>query len=125
MTQTYRSFAKINLHLQVLGRRDDGYHELLTVFQSIDFHDLLTVELGGSEDGQCGLRPRDHLALQLQACAERRVHRSGFECRVCHGETGALMRQLRRFCFGVWRSGLDAAPGPQQYAALRIKSTPP
>lgn len=47
MTQTYRSFAKINLHLQVLGRRDDGYHELLTVFQSIDFCDLITVELGG------------------------------------------------------------------------------
>ena len=47
MTQTYRSFAKINLHLEVLGRRDDGYHELVTVFQSIDFYDLLTVELRG------------------------------------------------------------------------------
>lgn len=45
---TYRSFAKVNLHLQVVGRRADGYHELRTVFQSIDLHDLVTVEPGGA-----------------------------------------------------------------------------
>ncbi len=47
MAPTFRSFAKVNLHLQVVGRRGDGYHELRTVFQSIDLHDLVTVELGG------------------------------------------------------------------------------
>ena len=31
-----RSFAKINLALSVLGRRTDGYHDIQTVFQSID-----------------------------------------------------------------------------------------
>lgn len=44
----FRSFAKVNLHLQVVGRRDDGYHELRTVFQTIDLHDLVTVELSGA-----------------------------------------------------------------------------
>lgn len=44
MARTYRSFAKINLHLEVVGRRPDGYHELRTVFQTVDLHDLLTVE---------------------------------------------------------------------------------
>lgn len=39
-----RSFAKINLHLEVRGRRPDGYHELLTVFQTIDLHDVLTID---------------------------------------------------------------------------------
>jgi 4-diphosphocytidyl-2-C-methyl-D-erythritol kinase len=39
--------AKVNLHLQVIGRRGDGYHELRTVFQTIDLADELTVELGG------------------------------------------------------------------------------
>lgn len=34
-----RSFAKINLGLEVLGRRQDGYHELRTLFQTIDLHD--------------------------------------------------------------------------------------
>lgn len=44
MRSRYRSFAKLNLHLQVVGRRRDGYHELRTLFQTIDLHDLLTVE---------------------------------------------------------------------------------
>ncbi|MEO8505486.1 MAG: 4-(cytidine 5'-diphospho)-2-C-methyl-D-erythritol kinase [Acidobacteriota bacterium] len=48
MPTTFRSFAKVNLHLQVMGRRGDGYHELRTVFQTIDLHDLLSVEVGGS-----------------------------------------------------------------------------
>src|SRR5262249_11378707 len=38
-----RAFAKINLSLRVLGRRDDGVHELRTVFQSIALHDALTI----------------------------------------------------------------------------------
>jgi 4-diphosphocytidyl-2-C-methyl-D-erythritol kinase len=44
MRRTYRSFAKLNLHLQVVGRRADGYHELRTLFQTIELHDELTVE---------------------------------------------------------------------------------
>lgn len=42
--KTYRSFAKINLHLEVAGRRADGYHELRTVFQTIDLCDELRLE---------------------------------------------------------------------------------
>ena len=38
------SFAKINLGLEVLGRRPDGFHEIRTLFQSIDFHDTLDFE---------------------------------------------------------------------------------
>lgn len=38
-----QAFAKINLSLRVLGRRDDGYHELRTVFQSIALYDTLTI----------------------------------------------------------------------------------
>lgn len=37
--------AKINLMLRVLGRRDDGYHELQTVFQFIDLCDRLDFTL--------------------------------------------------------------------------------
>lgn len=34
--------AKINLFLHVLGRREDGYHRLQTVFQFLDYSDRLT-----------------------------------------------------------------------------------
>ncbi len=37
-----RAFAKINLALRVVGVRADGYHELLTTFQSLALHDTLT-----------------------------------------------------------------------------------
>jgi 4-diphosphocytidyl-2-C-methyl-D-erythritol kinase len=38
-----RSFAKINLGLEVTGKRADGFHELRTVFQTIDLCDELHV----------------------------------------------------------------------------------
>ena len=39
---TLPSFAKINWFLRVLGKRDDGYHELCTLFQTVSLCDRLT-----------------------------------------------------------------------------------
>jgi len=36
--------AKVNLALEVLGRRDDGYHEIATVMQTVDLSDRLVLE---------------------------------------------------------------------------------
>jgi 4-diphosphocytidyl-2-C-methyl-D-erythritol kinase len=38
------AYAKVNLRLDVLGRRADGYHELRTIFQTISLHDILVLE---------------------------------------------------------------------------------
>src|SRR5437660_1147801 len=35
------AFAKINLGLRVLGKREDSYHELRTIFQTISLHDTI------------------------------------------------------------------------------------
>ena len=36
-----KSPAKINLHLEVIGKRDDGFHELAMIMQNIDLSDYL------------------------------------------------------------------------------------
>ena len=40
-----RSYAKINVTLDVLGKRTDGYHELATIMQMVDLHDTLCLTL--------------------------------------------------------------------------------
>lgn len=38
-----KSFAKINLCLYVLRKREDGFHDICTVMQAVDFHDRLSL----------------------------------------------------------------------------------
>ena len=53
-----KSFAKINLGIEVLGKRKDNYHNIRTLFQSIDFYDVLEfylisddkIDLSGTDD---------------------------------------------------------------------------
>ncbi|MEM6476607.1 MAG: 4-(cytidine 5'-diphospho)-2-C-methyl-D-erythritol kinase [Pseudomonadota bacterium] len=44
MTSTETAYAKINLALHVRARRDDGYHELETLFAFVDSGDLLSAK---------------------------------------------------------------------------------
>jgi 4-diphosphocytidyl-2-C-methyl-D-erythritol kinase len=46
MTVRVRSFAKINLGLRIGAARDDGFHELITVYQTIGLHDFIGVSVG-------------------------------------------------------------------------------
>lgn len=46
---TVPSFAKINWFLDILGKRPDGYHEVVTVLQTISLHDEITFQL--NEEG--------------------------------------------------------------------------
>ncbi len=70
MTQLHaRSPAKLNLFLHVLGRREDGYHNLQTVFQLLNWGDDMIFELqetpgitltGDTND----LSPRENLIVR-------------------------------------------------------------
>ena len=46
MPTTLRSYAKINLGLAIGSNRDDGFHELRTVYQTIALYDVVKVEIG-------------------------------------------------------------------------------
>ena len=45
MAITVRSFAKVNLGLRIGPSRPDGFHELLTVYQTIGLHDVLRISV--------------------------------------------------------------------------------
>lgn len=50
---TLPSFAKVNLHLRVIGKRDDGFHELCTVFQTVSLADSLTFSPANEIEFSC------------------------------------------------------------------------
>ena len=59
--------AKINLGLEVRGRRDDGYHELVTIFQALEFGDTVHLEPARAIEGESaveGLDPTSDLAFR-------------------------------------------------------------
>jgi 4-diphosphocytidyl-2-C-methyl-D-erythritol kinase len=65
-----RSFAKINLFLDIICRRKDGYHNIETVFQSVDLHDELDLQLlSAGLEISCSdpLAPSDSRNLAAQA----------------------------------------------------------
>ncbi|MGV3153935.1 MULTISPECIES: 4-(cytidine 5'-diphospho)-2-C-methyl-D-erythritol kinase [unclassified Corynebacterium] len=51
--------AKVNLHLGVGDAREDGYHELVSVFQALDIHDVLDLKTRGS------VRPGEPVVLGM------------------------------------------------------------
>jgi len=46
MSTSVRSFGKINIGLKIGRRREDGFHELRTIYQTIAIADLIKVEVG-------------------------------------------------------------------------------
>jgi 4-diphosphocytidyl-2-C-methyl-D-erythritol kinase len=69
MPVTIRSFAKINLGLRIGAARRDGFHELLTVYQTLALHDVLRVSV------------RRGTGIEIQ-CADPRVPRD--ESNTCY-----------------------------------------
>src|SRR5215468_531107 len=46
MPTLVRSFAKINIGLRIGAAREDGFHELRTIYQTLAIHDLIKVDVG-------------------------------------------------------------------------------
>jgi len=74
------AFAKLNWSLRVLGERDDGYHEIDTVLQTISLHDTITFERTDDKTIQlwCDDRsiPSDETNLVRRAGGALRQHYS-------------------------------------------------
>jgi 4-diphosphocytidyl-2-C-methyl-D-erythritol kinase len=58
------AFAKVNLRLDILGKRPDAYHELRTIFQTISLHDELTLRPSRSSGICLNIQGNDTLSLE-------------------------------------------------------------
>jgi 4-diphosphocytidyl-2-C-methyl-D-erythritol kinase len=68
-SQTFRSYAKVNLYLEITGTRPDGFHELITDFHTIDLHDIISISPARTTALQCDHAdvPTDQRNLALKA----------------------------------------------------------
>jgi 4-diphosphocytidyl-2-C-methyl-D-erythritol kinase len=97
--------AKINLHLQVLGRRPDGFHELRTLLHSIDLFDDLTAESA----------PEGVLQLEVDPpgivsdCEDNLIVKAAEQLsEVCEGRRGVRFRLHKRIPVGGGLGGGSA-----------------
>ena len=77
------AFAKINLRLNILGRRSDGYHELRTIFQSVSLHDELR------------LRASRLPGISLSIRGNAVLSREPFQKNLVYRAVDALRRELK------------------------------
>ena len=82
-TVTKKGYAKINLHLDISGRTDDGYHLVETVMQSISLCDDITLSLRDDEAFSltCNVEgvPTDEKNLAIKAALAFRK-KTGIKC---------------------------------------------
>ena len=104
---TVPAYAKLNLTLDVLGKRPDGYHDLRMVMQSITLADELTVT---AEPG-CGITMRADLAFL--PCDGRNLAAAAAQRFLEHtGRSLAVEIELRKripVCAGMGGGSSDAA----------------
>ncbi len=87
---TLRSYAKINLGLILLRKREDGYHDIATIFQQIDLHDEITYERTASDFHITSTDP--HVPYDQQNLA----YRSFDLFRKQHGLQGGLKIHIQK-----------------------------
>ena len=68
------AFAKINVRLDVLGKRPDGFHELRTIFQTISLHDELVMRR--TRGPGIALRVEGNAALSVEPVEKNLVYRA-------------------------------------------------
>ena len=103
-----RAYAKLNLTLDVIARREDGYHDLRMVMQTVDLADTLTI----AEEEQEGVRVSTNLRYlpgderNLAAIAAKKF----WESNACNGKGLAISLQKNiPVCAGMGGGSSDAA----------------
>jgi 4-diphosphocytidyl-2-C-methyl-D-erythritol kinase len=108
MTYTESAYAKINLSLDILGRREDGYHDMRMVMQSLSLRDTVTLTPREGEgltvSADVDFLPQDESNLAAKA-ALRFFESQG---KACPGLTLAIQKHIP-VCAGMAGGSSDAA----------------
>ena len=116
------AFAKINLRLDILGKRDDGFHELRTIFQTISLHDDL--RLRASRSPEIVLTIEGNQPLSAEAPQKNLVYRAvdalRRELKISGGVEIALKKTIPAGR-GLGGGSSDAAAALQGYLRLTKK----
>jgi 4-diphosphocytidyl-2-C-methyl-D-erythritol kinase len=79
----YRAYAKVNLSLEVLGKRPDGFHDLASVMQTVSLCDEIELCEGDDVEFSCS-EPTLQNADNLVVRAARRLREAAGSQRGCH-----------------------------------------
>lgn len=83
---TQDAFAKINMHLAVSARREDGYHDLSSLFQLISLHDTVSVTVRAASCFSCIVRGLEGICPSednsMSKAARLWCRRTGVSCAV-------------------------------------------
>jgi 4-diphosphocytidyl-2-C-methyl-D-erythritol kinase len=79
-----KAYAKINVGLDVVSKRDDGYHELSMVMLPIELYDLIDIEPSSDASFKCSppyrIRPEKNTLLKaIEVCREARPFDTQFK----------------------------------------------
>lgn len=100
-----KAFAKVNLSLEILGRRADGFHDLRTVFQTISLHDTIDIEFTPGRKPEIALDSSVQIANNLVVRAARAV----LEETNAKGRVGFVLRKRIPMGGGLGGGSADAA----------------
>jgi 4-diphosphocytidyl-2-C-methyl-D-erythritol kinase len=116
------AYAKINLRLDVLGKRADGFHELRTIFQTISLHDEL--HLRASATKKIELTIVGNEALSSEPVEKNLVYRAVEALREELKSSAGVKIELRKTIpagRGLGGGSSDAAAGLLGYLRLTGK----
>ena len=84
------TFSKVNIGLKILSQRNDGYHNIYTVFQELDFGDSITIK---KADSGCTISSN----MDLVPTGKSNIcHKAYTALKIKHSELGGVSIHIKK-----------------------------
>lgn len=110
MKHTILAPAKVNLYLDVLSRREDGYHEIESVMQAVSLCDKISVDISDASELQISLSgTNDAIAWDEKNLAYRACELFAKEAKISNSRIEIFVEKNIPICAGMAGGSTDAA----------------